>query len=86
MPQRRTDTRGVDDDRPIRKDVSWIKQIDPLDTEAVFRIGLLGDETKQDVADFVGRVNGKLLARRFALEVNDDEWLATPGNECGDGG
>ena len=86
VPQCRPDAGGVDDHRPVGKDVSRIKQVDSLDAKPVFRIGLLGDETKQDVADFVGRVNGKLLVWRFAPEVNDDERLATPGNEGGDSG
>ena len=86
MLQRGSDAGRVYDDCSIDQDISWVKQLDSLNPEAIFGIGLLSDEAKQDIVNRAGRLRIEFFSSAFAFEMDDDKRLAPPSNKGRDGG
>ena len=84
--ERRTDAGRVDEHRSVRQNACGIKQLDMFNAQMVLRVGLFGDETKQNFSDGVRRWGGIFLFSPVALEVHDDERGVSPdnkGRDCG---
>jgi hypothetical protein len=86
VPQRRADPGRVDDEGAVAQDSGGIEEVGARDAKPVFRICLLGDKAKENAANLVSRLSMKFLAWPAAGEADDDQRLATPGDERGDSG